>query len=203
MQTKEGLLVELVITAYDIDNYLKEALPALRAAIYRGDLSHAKDVLSLYDDHLYGEYDLSQDLIDIDYSWIFTESAAEPDTLDPEGALVGLTYPLILAYHKPDLFRMVIGGSEMQRILPLNGASGVDETAVPIQPGYREGLRAMWEIVGYITPESTRALHEYCLTAGRERALKRSESAARLLAQIADGLKAVIEQNLGLVVERD
>ena len=203
MQTKEGLLTELVITAYDIDTYLKEALPALRAAIYRGDLSQAKDVLLLYDDHLYGEYDLSQDLIDIDYSWIFTESAAEPETLDPEGALVGLTYPLILAYHRPELFRMVIGGSEMQRILPLNGVSGAEESAVPIQPGFREGLRAMWEIVGFITPESTRALHEYCLTTGREKALARSESAARLLTQIADGLKAVVEQNLGLVVERD
>jgi hypothetical protein len=193
----------LVITAYDIDNYLKEALPALRAAIYRGDLSHAKDVLSLYDDHLYGEYDLTQDLIDIDFSWIFTESAADPEALDPEGALVGLTYPLILAYHKPDLFRMVIGGSEIQRILPLNGASGAEASVVPIQPGFREGLRAMWEIVGFVTPESTRALREYCLTTGREKALARSESAARLLAQVAEGLKAVVERNLGLVVERD
>jgi hypothetical protein len=61
----------------------------------------------------------------------------------------------------------------------------------------------MWEIVGFVTPESTRALRDYCLTTGRERALVRSDGAARLLAQVADGLKAVVERNLGLVVERD
>lgn len=84
-------MTELVLTAYDVQKYLQEALPALRAAIYRGDLSQAKDVLSLYDDTLYDEYDLSQELIEGDFSWVFTEHAADPDSMDPEGLLVGLT----------------------------------------------------------------------------------------------------------------
>src|SRR5215813_4427150 len=92
-------LTELVFTAYDVKSYLREALPALRAAIYRGDLSQAKDVLALYDDTVYDEYELARVLVENDYSWVFTEEAADPEALDPEGSLVGLAYPLILVYH--------------------------------------------------------------------------------------------------------
>src|SRR5690242_14346625 len=90
-------LSELVFTAYDVKNYLREALPALRAAIYRGDLSQAKDVLLLHDDTVYDEYELSRVLVEADYSWVFTPEAADPEVHDPEGTLVGLAYPLILA----------------------------------------------------------------------------------------------------------
>ena len=195
---------ELVLTAYDVRKYLQEALPALRAAIYRGDLSQAKDVLLLYDDTIYDEYDLTQDLIDGDYSWIFTEEAADPEAMDPEGTLVGLTYPLILVYHQPDVFRMVVGGSELQRALPIFPAStSGEETAIAIQPGFREGLRTMWEIIGFITPEGTKALQEYCAVASQDKPPARSPAVLRLMAQMAEGLKAVVERGFGLVIERD
>lgn len=199
-------MTELVLTAYDVHKYLQEALPALRAAIYRGDLSQAKDVLSLYDDTLYDEYDLSQDLIEGDFSWVFTENAADPDSMDPEGLLVGLTYPLILVYHHPELFRMVLGGSELQNALPfLKHATPqpTDNAAMTVQPGFREGLRAMWEIVGFITPEGTKALQRYCATASQDAAPVRPAAVSRLLAQMAEGLKAVVERSYGLVLERD
>jgi hypothetical protein len=200
-------LTELVLTAYDVQQYLQEALPALRAAIYRGDLSQAKDVLSLYDDTLYDEYDLSQELIEGDYSWVFTEHAADPDSMDPEGLLVGLTYPLILVYHHPELFRMVLGGSELQNALPFlrhpTPPQPPDNPAMAVQPGFREGLRAMWEIVGFITPEGTKALQRYCASASQDTAPARSPAVSRLLTQMAEGLKAVVERGFGLVLERD
>jgi hypothetical protein len=200
-------LTELVLTAYDVQKYLQEALPALRAAIYRGDLSQAKDVLSLYDDTLYDEYDLSQELIEGDFSWVFTEHAADPDSMDPEGLLVGLTYPLILVYHHPELFRVVLGGSELQGALPFlkhpTPPQPSGNPALAVQPGFREGLRAMWEIVGFITPEGTKALQCYCAAASQENAPARPAAVSRLLAQLAEGLKAVVERGFGLVVERD
>lgn len=200
-------MTELVLTAYDVQKYLQEALPALRAAIYRGDLSQAKDVLSLYDDTLYDEYDLSQELIEGDFSWVFTEHAADPDSMDPEGLLVGLTYPLILLYHHPELFRVVLGGSELQNVLPFlkypTPPQPVDAPAMAVQPGFREGLRAMWEIVGFITPEGTKVLQRYCAAASQENAPTRPAAVSRLLAQLADGLKAVAERDFGLVLERD
>src|SRR5439155_17988031 len=67
---QEGPLTELVFTAFDLQGYVQEALPALKAAVYRGDLSQAKDVLALHDEPLYEEYDISQVLLEEDYSWI-------------------------------------------------------------------------------------------------------------------------------------
>jgi hypothetical protein len=195
-------LTELVLTAYDEDKYQHEALPALKAAIYRGDLSQAKDVLALYDDTLYDEYDLSQILVEDDYSWVFTEQAADPESMDPEGSLVGLTYPLILLYHHPELLHATIGGSELITILPLTNAPDSD-SIFKIQPGFREGLRAMWEIIGYLPPAATCALYDYCRTIGREKTLAKSEGTARLLERIANNLKAVVDRGMGLVVERD
>jgi len=195
-------LTELVLTAYDIDKYQHEALPALKAAIYRGDLSQAKDVLALYDDTIYDEYELSRALVEDDYSWVFTEQAADPAALDPEGTLVGLTYPLILLYHHPELFRAALGGSELITLLPLTNAPDSD-SVYKIQPGFREGLRAMWEIIGYLSPDATRALYDYCQTTGREKALAKSEGSARLLERIASNLKSVVDRGMGLVVERD
>ncbi len=197
---------ELVLTAYDIEKYLREALPALKAAIYRGDLSQAKDVLALYDDTMYDEYDLSHALVEDDYSWIFTPDAANAHENDPEGTLVGLTYPLILVYHHPDLFRLVIGGSELNNILPFDAnsiAASSNGSTAWVEPGFREGLRAMWEIVGFLTPDETKALQEYCRTAGREKALKKSPWAVALIDRLANGLNSVIEQGYGLVIERD
>lgn len=195
-------MTELVLTAYDIDKYQHEALPALKAAIYRGDLSQAKDVLALYDDTIYDEYELSRVLVEGDYSWVFTEQAADPAGMDPEGTLVGLTYPLILLYHHPELFRAALGGSELITFLPLTNAPDSD-SIFKIQSGFREGLRAMWEIIGYLSPEATRALYAYCQTTGREKAVARSEGAARLLDRLASNLKSVVDHRMGLVVERD
>ncbi len=186
-------MTELVFTAFDVQKYLQEALPALRAAVYRGDLSQAKDVLALYDEALYDEYDLTQVLIEEDYSWIFSEAAANAEAMDPEGLLVGLTYPLILLYHHPELFQMEVGKLEQDRV--------IDPAQLPIQSGYREGLRAMWEIVGFVTPEATKSLQAYCSTTGHERA--QSEEINRMVAELADGLKLVVEQGLGLVLERE
>jgi hypothetical protein len=199
---KEGLLAELVLTAYDIQKYLREAFPALRAAIYRGDVSQAKDVLAIYDETVYGEWDLSQALVENDYSWIFTEKAADPETMDPEGTLVGLAYPLILAFHHPDLFRVRLGGSDLSKLFPFSNGGTSESTStngIVVYPGYREGLRAMWEITGFLTPQSTDALRAYCV----EISSQRNDSAARLMGQMAAGLKAVVEHGYGLVVERD
>lgn len=194
-------MAELVLTAYDIQKYLREAFPALRAAIYRGDLSQAKDVLAVYDETVYGEWDLSQALIESDYSWVFTEKAADPETMDPEGTLVGLAYPLILAFHHPDLFRARLGGSDLTKIFPFSngGSTDVASGGVVVYPGYREGLRAMWEITGFLTPKSTQALRQYCL----EISSQRTDGAARLMGQMATGLKEVVDRGFGLVVERD
>jgi hypothetical protein len=197
-------LTELVFTAYDVKTYLREALPALRAAIYRGDLSQAKDVLSLYDDTVYDEYELSRVLVENDYSWVFTEEAADPEAHDPEGTLVGLAYPLILAYHHPDVFRMKIGGSELAGLFPFVGSANSNASAngLAVQPGYREGLRAMWEIVGFLTPESTAALRQYSLEANRD-SMQRPVGIIRLLERIASGLVPVVERGYGLVIERE
>ena len=201
-------MAELVLTAFDIQKYLREAFPALRAAIYRGDLSQAKDVLIIYDETVYGEWDLTQALIEDDYSWIFTEKAANPETMDPEGTLVGLAYPLILAFHHPDVFRVRLGGSDLARIFPFTNGGSPDTTSsgwpglsggIVVYPGYREGLRAMWEITGFLTPQSTEALRQYCLQISSQR----TDSTARLLGQIAAGLKEVVDHGYGLVVERD
>src|SRR5258706_12469196 len=113
---KEGPLSEVVLNAYDVQKYLREALPALRAAIYRGDLSQAKDVLTLYDDTVYDEYELSQVLVENDYSWVFSEDA-DPETADPEGPLVGGAYPLILAYHHSELFHVDLRNSGLEPYL--------------------------------------------------------------------------------------
>ncbi|MEP7284136.1 MAG: hypothetical protein ABI947_00045 [Chloroflexota bacterium] len=190
---------EFVLTAYDIRSYLNEALPALRAGIYRGDLSQAKDVLTIYDETIYDEYELSRVLIEDNYSWVFTEEAANPELRDPEGTLVGLAYPLILVYHHPDVFRVRLGGSELNSAVPFIGMDSTGELSV--QPGFREGLRAMWEIVGYLTPESTVALYEYCIKAVEKQS--HTPGMRRVLKQIADGLQPVIARGYGLVIERD
>src|SRR6185295_13833329 len=132
-------------------------------------------------------------LIEDDHSWVFTEAAADSEAMDPQGSLVGLTYPLILLYHHPDLFQMEVGKRELDSVL--------DPSHLAIQPGYREGLRAMWEIVGFVMPEATKTLQEYCSTTGHEPSALRSEETTRLLIEMADGLKLVVEQGLGLVVE--
>jgi hypothetical protein len=191
-------LSELVLTAYDINLYLREALPALRAAIYRTDLSQAKDILLLHEETIYEEYDVSQALIDNDYSWVFTEKAADPETQDPDGTLIGLTYPLILAYHHPDIFHVRIGGVDLKNVYPFS-AIGTNKLAV--QTGYREGLRAMWEIVGFMTPEATHALFDACKAASKEQT--HSKPISRLLEQITTGLRTVINKGYGLVIERD
>jgi hypothetical protein len=199
---KEGLLAELVLTAFDIQKYLREAFPALRAAIYRGDLSQAKDVLAVYDETIYGEWDLTQVLVEVDYSWVFTEKAADPEAMDPEGTLVGFAYPLILAFHHPDVFRARLGGSDLSKIFPFTNGPSPDNTSsdgIVVYPGYREGLRAMWEITGFLTPQSTEALRQYCQQVGSQR----NDSTARLMGQMAAGLKAVVDQGYGLVLERD
>ncbi len=188
-------MTEFVLTAFDLGKYLQEALPALKAAIYRGDLSQVKDILSLYDDTLYGENNLSQTLIEDDYSWVFTEVATDLEKMDPQGALVDLMYPLILVYHHPELFQMEVESRELEGVLDLSVLS--------IQPGFREGLRAMWEITGFVSPEATRTLYDYCMTTRREKAAQRSEEAQRLTEEIEEGLRAVVERGMGLVVERD
>ena len=195
-------MAELVLTAFDIQKYLREAFPALRAAIYRGDLSQAKDVLAVYDETIYGEWDLTQSLVEDDYSWVFTEQAADPEAMDPEGTLVGLAYPLILAFHHPDVFRARLGGSDLSTIFPFTNGPSTDNTSssgIVVYPGYREGLRAMWEITGFLTPQSTEALRHYC----QQVSSQRTDSPARLMGQIAAGLNAVVDQGYGLVVERD
>jgi hypothetical protein len=206
-------LVELIFTAYDIQTYHREALPALKAAIYRANLAPARDVLALHDDTLYDEYELSQVLVDADYNWVFTVAAGDPEGMDPEGALVGLAYPLILLYHQPDVFRMTLGGPELDKILPFgeylnrpapqDSDAFISESGLKIEPGFREGLRLMWEIVGYLTPDDVCALQIFCATTGRERALKRSEGAARVVSRLAESLKAVTDRGLGLVIERE
>ncbi len=195
-------MAELVLTAFDIQKYLREAFPALRAAIYRGDVSQAKDVLAVYDETIYGEWDLTQALIEDDYSWIFTEKAANLETMDPEGTLVGLAYPLILAFHHPDVFRVRLGGTDLAKIFPFTNGGSADTTSsggIVVYPGYREGLRAMWEITGFLTPQSTEALRQYCLQVSSQR----TDSTARLMGQMAVGLKEVVDHGYGLVVERD
>jgi hypothetical protein len=191
-------LPEIVLTAYDIQHYLREGLPAMRAAIYRGNLSQAKDILILHDETIYGEYDLSQSLVEEDYSWAFTEEAEGPETLDPDGMLIGLTYPLILAYHHPELFHARLGGSELANTYPFSemGANGLT-----IQPGFREGLRTMWEIIGYLTPEATVTLHTYCQKALENRTT--TDGTFRVLTLLSNGLSDVIQKGYGLVIERD
>ncbi len=198
-------MTELVLTAYDVQKYIQEALPALRAAIYRGDLSQVKDVLSLYDDALVDEDELSEILIEKDYSWVFTEEAAYPEVMDSQGTLVNLIYPLILVYAQPELFQMDIG--DLEGIFPIRHFITTGEFDVPgvaqIQPGFREGLRAMWEILGYLPPEGVAALQRYCITTAHEKALAQSEEAARLVDEMAEGLQAVVDRGLGLAFERD
>jgi hypothetical protein len=127
--------------------------------------------------------------------------------LDPEGTLVGLTYPLILAYQQPELFRVKLGGSELTKLFPFFASAtalrGPTDAAIAIQSGFREGLRAMWEIVGYLTPESTEALRQYCLTLRTEREDLPPNGTIRVLDQIVNGLNVVVERGLGLVIERD
>ncbi len=198
-------MTELVLTAYDVQKYIQEALPALRAAIYRGDLSQVKDVLALYDDALYDEDELSEILIEKDYSWVFTEESAYPEVMDSPGALVNLIYPLILVYAQPDLFQMDIG--DLEGVFPIRHFMATGEFDIPdiapIQPGFREGLRAMWEILGYLRPESVAALQQYCFTTAHEKALAQSDEAVRAVDEIAEGLQAVVDRGLGLVFERD
>jgi hypothetical protein len=192
-------LSELVLTAYDIRAYLHEALPALRAAIYRGNLAQAKDVLALHDEFLYDEYDLSEVLSEGDHSWVFTEKAADPESMDPQGDLVGLAYPLILLYHRPDVFRMVLGGSEIAVSKLAESLPGLPGSVGLIESGYREGLRAMWEIVGYLSAESTAALQQMCLKNVQET----PDRASRFMERLAQGLAPVVQQGYGLVIERD
>lgn len=208
-------MTELVFTAYDVNLYLREALPALKAAIYRADLSKAKDVLAVYDDTLYDEWALSEALVDGDHSWVFTETAAEPGDLDPDGTLIGLIYPLILTYHHPEVVRIVLGGSELNnldkvlpfvRVVPYSGPQtpepvSADNEHVQILPGFREGLRTMWEIVGYISPEGTAALRDHCLAyiAGQNKV----PAITRLLKRLAETLKPAVDLGYGLVIERD
>ncbi len=198
-------MTELVLTAYDVQKYIQEALPALRAAIYRGDLSQVKDVLVLYDDALVDEDELTDILIEKDYSWVFTDESAFPDVMDAQGTLVNLVYPLILAYAQPDLFQMDIG--DLEGVFPIRHFMATGEFDVPgvapIQPGYREGLRAMWEILGYVPPEAVAALQQYCITTAHDKALALSDEAAQLVDEIAEGLQAVVDRGLGLVFERD
>jgi hypothetical protein len=196
-------LSEIVLTAYDIQRYLREGLPAMRAAIYRGDLSQAKDVLILHDETIYGEYDLSQALVEDDYSWAFTEEAEDPESLDPDGTLIGLTYPLILAYHHPELFHARLGGAELHNTYPF---SEIGVNGLTVQPGFREGLRTMWEIVGFLSPEATVMLQQYCKNALEKLSnggQKTPDGTAHLLTLLSHGLTSVIQHGYGLVIERD
>src|SRR5258708_33774322 len=85
----EGVpLTELVFTAYDVKSYLREALPALRAAIYRGDLSKPKAGLALHDDTVYADYELSRVLVEVNYSWSLTDAAVVPEAFDLDGTWV-------------------------------------------------------------------------------------------------------------------
>jgi hypothetical protein len=187
-------LSELILTAYDLRGYLAEAFPAIRAAIYRGNLSPARDLLALHDESIYDEYALSEALVETDYSWIFTSDAENADELDEESVLVGLTYPLILIYHQPDVFRMVIGGTALSDAIPMLGNGEI------VQDGFREGLRAMWEITGVITPESVRALRDYCNAAIADPARSMH---APLLERLSKGLTRVVDRGFGLVLERE
>jgi hypothetical protein len=204
-------LPQLVLNAYDVQKYLREALPALRAAIYRGDLSQAKDVLALYDDTVYDEYELSQVLIENDYSWVFSEDAGDPDAADPEGTLVGLAYPLILAYHHPELFHADLRGTGLEKLFQPNGhitnggngsiGSPGSKGTFHVEPGFREGLRAMWEITGFITPDTTIELRDYCRKLLSERVVP--DGVSRRLHDMISDLDQVIALGYGLVIERE
>jgi hypothetical protein len=196
----------LILTAYDVDGYLNEALPALKAAIFRSNLSPAKDVLAIRNEILIGEWDLNEALSNEDYSWLLTEASMELEDRDPEGVIVGLTYPLILAYYQPDVFRLALESAELSAMLPFPldftaGLPGLPGTEGMVQPGFREGLRTMWEIVGFIMPEQTQLLHTQCVELSEQTPTRPlwTRDAMRL----AEGLSPVVEQRLGLVVERE
>jgi hypothetical protein len=196
----------LTLTAYDLDAYVSEALPALKAAIFRSNLAPAKDVLALKNEALLNEWDLTDALANEDYSWLFTDACAEIESRDPDGLIVGLTYPLILAYQQPDVFRLTLEGGEVNPALPfptdfVAGLPGLPGTEGIVEAGFREGLRAMWEIVGYIAPEQTKSLQLHCLDLAEQTPTRPlwSRDAMRL----AEGLKGVVERGLGVVVERE
>ncbi len=113
------------------------------------------------------------------------------------------------------MLRIVIGGSELDkldklmpfvRVVPFSNAptsdvNGADSDHVLILPGFREGLRTMWEIAGYISPEGTAILQDLCLqySAGPNKA----PGVARLLERLAEGLKPAVALGYGLVIERE
>lgn len=189
---------ELVLTAYDIRGYLREAFPAMRAAIYRGDLSQAKDVLALYDETLYAEYDIAGALLDNDYSWVFTDEVTDPAELDPNGEIIGLTYPLILSYYKPEVCQISL--SETLFNLLLSTAYGHSSQVLRVEPGHREGLRAMWEVLGYLPPEAVGLLHEHCVRIKHEPSLHQVRQKIEALCQ---HLPRVIHSTFGLIIERE
>ncbi|MBX3083561.1 MAG: hypothetical protein KF716_18150 [Anaerolineae bacterium] len=199
-------MTQLVLTAYDINTYLSEALTALKAAIYRSNLSPAKDVLATYNETLVDEWNLNEILPDSDYRWIFTDECADLEHLDPEGDLVGLTYPLILLYHHPDVLRMNIPGGDVDDGLPFpanfdTGLPGLPGTGGLVQSGYTEGLRTMWEIVGYLTPDGVQQLQQICLNALVTPAAP--SNWLRAIHRLTQGLNGVIQQGYGLVIERE
>ncbi|MBX3064642.1 MAG: hypothetical protein KF726_16795 [Anaerolineae bacterium] len=196
----------LILTAFDIKSYLNEALPAMKAAIFRGNLSPAKDVLAIRNEALLGEWDLNDALANEDYSWLFTERSAQVEDHDPDGLIVGLTYPLILAYHQPDLLRLPLESAELNPALPFpadfsTGIPGLPGTEGIVQAGFQEGLRAMWEIVGYVSPEDTRALHTQCLTLAEQTPTRAAWT--RDAMKLTEGLNEVLRRGYGLVVERE
>ena len=199
-------MTQLVLTAYDLDRYLSEALAALKAAVFRSNLSPAKDVLATYNETLVDEWNLNDMLPDSDYRWIFTDECADIEHLDPEGDLVGLTYPLILLYHHPEVLRLNVPGAELDDALPFPpnfdaGLPGLPGTDGLIQTGYPEGLRTMWEIVGYITPADVRKVQQVCLNVAAT--ATGAGSWTRALSRMADGLNNVIQHGYGLVIERE
>lgn len=199
-------LTQLVLTAYDIEAYMQEALPALKAAIYRCNLSPAKDLLATHDDMLVDEWHLNDILPGADHSWIFTDACVDVEAHDPAGDLINLTYPLILLYHHPDLCRLTVPGAEFDDTLPFPADFGTGLPGVPgsdglIQPGYREGLRAMWEIVGFVGVEDTRRLQQVCAALAEHPSTQ--PLMARGLARLAQSLTMVVQQGFGLVLERE
>jgi hypothetical protein len=199
-------LTQLVLTAYDITAYLSEALPALKAAVYRSNLSPARDVLVAYNESLLNEWDLNDLLPDSDFRWIFTEECAQIDMLDPDGDLVGLTYPLIMLYHHPDVLRLPVPGGELDDALPFpndfeRGLPGLPGSDGLVEPGFTEGLRTMWEIVGYLSVERTRQLHRLCVETAHNTPLQTAW--ARAVAHLANALDGVVQRGYGLIVERE
>ena len=101
---------------------------------------------------------------------------------------------------------MVLEGAEVPASLPFqadffSGLPGMSGTNGLIQAGFEEGLRAMWEIVGYISPANSQTLRDVCQQL-LDNAPARTPR-TRMIERLAQGLNRVIQQGYGLVVERE